>query len=30
MVKSLNANKADGWDDISIRMIQSCGKSIDY
>ena len=25
---NLDANKAHGWDDISIRMIKSCGKSI--
>ena len=28
IIKNLNANKAHSWDDISIRMIQSCGKSI--
>ena len=28
IIKNLNANKAHGWDDISIRMIQACGKSI--
>ena len=28
IIKNLNANKAHGWDDISIRMIQLCGKSI--
>ena len=27
-MKHLNVNKAHGWDDISIRMIQACGKSI--
>ena len=28
ITKNLNTNKAHGWDDISIRMIQACGKSI--
>ena len=28
IIKNLNANKAQGWDDISIRMMQACGKSI--
>ena len=28
IIKHLNANKAHGWDDISIQMVQSCGKSI--
>ena len=28
MIKNLNANKAHGWDDTFIRMIQSCGKPI--
>ena len=28
VIKNLDANKAHGWDDISIRMIQFCGKSI--
>ena len=27
ITKNPNAYKAHGWDDISIRMIQSCGKS---
>ena len=28
IIKNVNTNKAHVWDDISIRMIQLCGKSI--
>ena len=28
ILKYLNADKADGWNDISIRMIKFCGRSI--
>ena len=28
IIKNLIPNKAHGWDDISIRMIKLCGKSI--
>ena len=28
IIKNLNAGKAHGWDNISIRMIQLCGKEI--
>ena len=28
IIKNLNTNKAHGWDDISFRMKQVCGKSI--
>ena len=28
IIKNLNANKSHGWDNISIRMIQLCGKEI--
>ena len=28
IIKNFNANKAHGWDDISIQMIQLCGNSI--
>ena len=28
IIKNLNANKAHGWDKISIRMIKLCGKTI--
>ena len=27
-IKNLNADKAHGWDNISIRMVQLCGKGI--
>ena len=27
-IKNLNSNKAHGWDNASIRMMQLCGKSI--
>ena len=30
IIKKLNPNKAHGWDNISIRMIQLCGKSIAF
>ena len=30
MIKNLNPNKSHGWDNISIRMIKLCGKSIVY
>ena len=28
IIKNINGSKAHGWDDTSIRMIQSCGNSI--
>ena len=28
ITKNLNLNKAHGWDNVAIRMIQICGKSI--
>ena len=28
IIKNLNPDKAHGWDNISIRMIQLCGKEI--
>ena len=28
IIKNLNSNKAHGWDNVSIRMIELCGKSI--
>lgn len=28
ILKYLNDDKADGWNDISIRMIKFCGRSI--
>ena len=28
IIKNLNPNKAQRWDNVSIRMIQVCGKSI--
>ena len=28
IIKNLNPDKCHGWDDISIRMIQLCGKEI--
>ena len=30
IIKSLNPNKSHGWDNISIRMINLCGKSVVY
>ena len=30
IIKSLNPSKSHGWDNISIRMIKLCGKSISY
>ena len=27
-MKNLNLNKAHGWDNVSIHMMQLCGKSI--
>ena len=30
ITKNLNPNKSHGWDNISIRMIKLCGKSIVY
>ena len=30
IIRNLNPNKSHGWDNISIRMIKSCGKSIVY
>ena len=28
IIKTLNSDKAHGWDNISVRMIQLCGKEI--
>ena len=28
MIKNLNVDKTHGWEDISIRIIKVCGKSI--
>ena len=28
IIKNLNPNKSHGWDNISIRIIKLCGKSI--
>ena len=28
IIRSLNSNKAHGWDDISIRMVKMCDESI--
>ena len=30
IIRSLNSNKAHGWDDISIRMVKMCDVSIAY
>ena len=30
IIRSLNSNKAHGWDDISIRMVKICDESIAY
>ena len=30
IIKSWNVNKSNGWDDLSIKMIKLCGKSIAY
>ena len=30
IIRSLNSNKAHGWDDISIRMVKMCDESIAY
>ena len=30
IIRSLNTNKAHGWDDISIRMVKMCDESIAY
>ena len=30
IIKNLNPNKSQGWDNISIRMIKLCRKSIIY
>ena len=30
IIKNVNPNKSHGWDNISIRMIKLCGKSIVY
>ena len=30
IVKSLNPNKSDGWDNLSIMMIEICDQSISY
>ena len=29
-MKNLDPNKSHGWDNLSIRMIKICGKSITY
>ena len=28
IIKNLNVDKVDGWDQLSIRMIKACGNSI--
>ena len=28
IIKNLNTGKAHGWDNMSIRMVKLCGKSI--
>ena len=28
LIKSLNMNKAHGWDDVSTRMVRICGNSL--
>ena len=28
IIKNLNANNAHGWNDASVQIMQSCGKSI--
>ena len=30
IIKNLNVNKVDGWDQLSIRMIKACGNSISF
>ena len=30
IIRSLNSNKAHGWDDIFIRMVKMCDESIAY
>ena len=30
IIKNLDPNKSHGWDNLSIRMIKLCGKSITY
>ena len=30
IIKNLDPNKSHGWDNLSIRMIKLCGKSIAY
>ena len=30
IIKNLNVDKAHGWDQLSIRMIKACGKSISF
>ena len=30
IIKNLNPNKSHGWDNILVRMIKLCGKSIVY
>ena len=30
IIKNLDPNKSHGWDNLSIRMIKLCGKSIIY
>ena len=30
IIKNLDPNKSHGWDNLSIRMIELCGKSITY
>ena len=30
IIKNLNVDKADGWDQLSIRMIKTCGDAITF
>ena len=30
IIKNLNVNKVDGWDQLSIRMIKACDNSISF
>ena len=30
IIKNLNVDKVDGWDQLSIRMIKACGNSISF
>ena len=30
IIKNLNVDKAHGWDQLSIRMIKTCGDAINF